>query len=322
MRRVGHLALLVAALLAPFGTRAQLPDKVYRLAVLSPNPGTMEPIRAVLLTQLAKQGFVEGRNLRVDARFGETAALPALARELAALTPDAIFASSNLAVDAARAATATAPIVMFGQNPVGSGYAASLARPGGQVTGVAILTAELDVKRLELLLDVVPALRRAAVLIHRTAADAEARASALRALGSKAGLALTFHRVAEPGEYAAAFAAMREGGAQALVISANTHFARDVAVLARLAGDARLPTVCEWQEMAASGCMLGYGPSRSELYRLSANYLARIFKGADPAELPIEQPTNFELGVNVRVARGFGIDLPPTLLLRADEVIE
>jgi putative ABC transport system substrate-binding protein len=295
---------------------------VYRLAVLSPNPRAMEAINAIVLMQLAKQGFVEGRNLRVDARFGEAEALPRLAAELGALSPDAIFASSNLSVETALEATKAVPIIMFGQDPVGSGYAASLARPGGRVTGVAILTADLDVKRLEVLRDVVPAARHVAVLVHRTARDHALRERTLTAMAENTGLALTFHYIDQSQDYRSAFAAMRAAGAQMLVVSANTHFARDVATIAALAAETLLPSVCEWQEMAAAGCLLGYGPSRSELYRLSANYIARIFRGAAPGDLPIEQPANFELGVNMQVARALGATIPPTLLLRADEVTE
>jgi putative ABC transport system substrate-binding protein len=297
-------------------------DRVYRLGVLSPNPTALEAIRAVVLPQLARHGFVEARNLDLDARFGETEMLPGLARALAARSPDVIFASSNLSVDAVLAASKSVPIVMFGQDPVGAGYAASLARPGGQVTGVAILTVDLDVKRLELLRDVVPAARRVAVLVHSTGRGNDLREATMNEMARRADLTLAFHYVARSQDYERAFTAMRDAGAELLVLSANTHFARDVGVLAALAREGRLPTVCEWQEMAAAGCLLGYGPSRTELYRLSANYIARIFKGASPGELPIEQPANFELGVNMRVARALGVTIPPTLLLRADEVTE
>lgn len=317
MRRVTIL-LALALLAGP----AAAQDRVYGLAVLSPNPAVMEAVRTIVLVQLARHGFVEGRNLRVDSRFGEADALPALAKELVASGPDAFFASSNLSVEAALATTSSIPIVMFGQDPVGAGYAQSLARPGGQVTGVAILTADLDIKRLELLREVVPGARRVAVLVHKLARDNELRERTLKDASRRSGLEIAFHHVSRPDEYAAVFAAMRAAGAELLVVSANTHFARDVAMIGALAGEARLPTVCEWQQMAAAGCLLGYGPSRMELYRLSANYIARILKGAAPGELPIEQPAHFELGVNMRVARALGVSIPPTLLLRADEVTE
>ncbi|HEX2116938.1 MAG TPA: ABC transporter substrate-binding protein [Alphaproteobacteria bacterium] len=312
--------LFLLALIA--GHHAAAQDRIFRLAILSPNPTAMEAIREIVLVQLARLGFAEGKNLKLDARFGEVEALPGLAQELASLEPDALFASSNASVDAALAATSSIPIVMFGQDPVGSGYAASLARPGGRVTGVAILTADLDVKRLELLRDVVPAARRAAVLLHSTGRGNDVREKSMGDLASRAGLTISFHSVARVQDYPAAFAAMRAAGAELLVVSANTHFARDVRTLAELARQAGLSTVCEWQEMAAAGCLLGYGPSRTELYRLSANYIARIFRGAAPGDLPIEQPANFELGVNMQVARALGVTIPTTLLLRADEVTE
>jgi putative tryptophan/tyrosine transport system substrate-binding protein len=315
-------AFLLWALAVCDATEALSQEKVYRLAVLSPNPRAMEYVRSIALVQLAKQGFVEGRNLRVDARFGEVDALPRLASELAALSPDVVFASSNVAVDAMLASSKTAPIVMFGQDPVGSGYAQTLARPGGRVTGVAILTADLDVKRLELLRDVIPSARHVAVLLHTTASGNDLREKTLNELATRHGLAIAYYYVSRSADYGPAFGAMREAGAELLVVSANTHFARDAATIAAMAGEARVASVCEWQEMAASGCLLGYGPSLSELYRLSGNYIARILKGANPGELPIEQPSNFELGVNMRVARALGVTFPPTLLLRADEVTE
>ena len=321
MRRILLLASLFAAIAAP-GAGAQAPERVYRLAILSPNPTAINSLRSNMLPQLARLGFAEGRNLQVDFRSAEADALPQLASEIAASAPDAIFAVSNLSVDAALAATRTLPIVMFGQDPVGAGYAASLAQPGGQVTGVAILTADLDVKRLELLRDVMPGARRAAVLIHRLARDPALREKSMNALAESAGLALAFHYVSRREEYPAAFAAMRAAGTQMLVVSGNTHFVRDVAAITALAREARLATVCEWQEMAMAGCLLGYGPSLSELQRRSANYMAMLFKGAAPGTLPIEQPANFELGVNMRVARALGITIPEILLLRADEVTE
>jgi putative ABC transport system substrate-binding protein len=316
------MLMALCALLTTGAGDAAAQDKVYRLAILSPNPAAIPAVQALVLPQLAQQGFVEGRNLRIDARAGEAEALPTLAKELAGGAPDVFFASSNLSVDAVLAATRSVPIVMFGQDPVGSEYAQSLARPGGQVTGVAILTADLDIKRLELLRDVVPEARRAAILVHKTARDNDLRERTMSDLTRRTGLAVDFHYISRMEDYAAAFAAMRAAGTEFLVVSANTHFSRDVATITALAADARLPTVCEWQEMAAAGCMLGYGPSRRELYRLSANYIARILKGAAAGELPIEQPANFELGVNMQVARALGVTIPPILLLRADEVTE
>jgi putative tryptophan/tyrosine transport system substrate-binding protein len=318
MRLLATSLLLVAATAAS----ALAQDKVYRLAILTPNPAAIAAVQELVLPHLAKQGFAEGRNLRIVARSGEAEVLPALAKELAAAEPDVFFASSNLSVEAVLATNRSAPIVMFGQDPVGSGYAQSLARPGGTVTGVAILTADLDVKRMELLRDVVPGARRAAILLHKTARDNDLRERTVNDLSQRTGLRVDFHYISRMEDYAAAFAAMRAAGTEILVVSANTHFARDVGTITSLAADARLPTVCEWQEMAAAGCLLGYGPSRRELYRLSANYIARIFKGATPGELPIEQPTNFELGVNMQVARALGVTIPPILLLRADEVTE
>jgi putative ABC transport system substrate-binding protein len=141
-------------------------------------------------------------------------------------------------------------------------------------------------------------------------------------MAGRAGMTVDYRYVSNRDDYAPAFTAMREAGVQVLVVSANTHFVRDVGIIGALAQEARLPTVCEWKEMATSGCLFGYGPSLGELLRLSANYIARIFRGATPGELPIEQPANFEIGVNMKLARLLGIAVPPILLLRADEVTE
>ena len=194
--------------------------------------------------------------------------------------------------------------------------------PGGNVTGIAILAAELDGKRLDLLHEAVPAARRIAALMLPAAPLRRASEEELRAAAASTGVELLVFDAAGPGEYPAAFAAMRAGGARALVIVADPTFNRDAESLARLALKTGLPTVCEWAEMARSGCLLGYGPSRPELRRRLAYFVARIFQGAAPSDLPIEQPTHFEFTINLKTAKALGLTIPPSLLARADEVIE
>jgi putative ABC transport system substrate-binding protein len=240
-------------------------------------------------------------------------------QELLAARPDAIVAV-GAAIAVAGAATRTVPIVAFGSNPVELGLAAGFARPGGNVTGVVILTVELDAKRLELLQQAVPGRRRVAALLSSTrpvSSEAE-----LRVAAERAGVELLPFAVASPADYPAAFAAMRAAKAEALAIGAASEFYRDAGILAALALEARLPTVCEWADMARDGCLIGYGPSRTALRLRIADQIARIFRGAAPGDLPIEQPTLFEFAVNLKVAKALGIELPAAILARADEVIE
>jgi len=233
--------------------------------------------------------------------------------------PDAILAVSVAAIKAIQEATTTLPIVMYGDDPVGQGFAASLARPGGNVTGVTMLAAELDGKRLQLLHEALPSARRMAILAlpqhARNIGEMERIALAL-------GIEIHVFRVNETTDYSAAFASMRKAGAQALVISTSPKFYQDGAQLAALALEAGLPTICEWAEMARTGCVIGYGKSLRAMRRRVADYFARILQGTPPSALPIEGPAHFELAINLKTSRALGMDMPQGLLLRADEVIE
>ena len=300
----------------------QEPDRIFRLGVLSVSPGTLQRLRGVMFPELARLGFTEGRNLVVEARFGPMGELPALARQLAAAHPDAIIAAGN-AIGAARQATSTTAIIgaFIGVDPVAAGFAATLARPGGNVTGVAMLAPELDGKRLQLLHEAVPGGSRIAAL----AASPDQHApnlAAMRQVASHEGLALLPFYAAQPEDYPATFAAMRGAGASALQIVSAPQFLTNAATLAELAADARLPTMCEWRSMAVQGCLLGYGPDYTELQRRVADYVACILRGAAPGDLPIEQPTHYELAVNLKTAAALGLTIPQSILGRADEVIE
>jgi putative ABC transport system substrate-binding protein len=211
------------------------------------------------------------------------------------------------------------PVVTFGFDPIELGLAASYARPGGNVTGVVILISELEPKRLSLLVEAAPDRRRVAALVP---ARNGANEAALRKAAEGLGVELLVFPATAPSEYAAAFVAMKAQGAQALVIGATPQFQRDGKQLAALALEAKLPTVCEWAEMAHAGCLMGYGPSRIALRKRMADQLAKIFRGAVPGELPIEQPTVFEFAVNQKIAKSLDVSIPAALLARADEVIE
>jgi putative ABC transport system substrate-binding protein len=297
-------------------------EKVYRLGELAPSAASLEFTRSVTLPELAKLGFIEGRNLVVTERVGDAAAMQGLPRELLLTNPDVIIAIGPDAIRAASEATSTVPIVNFGPNLVERGLAASLARPGGNITGVVILGPELDAKRLDLLHEALPAAHRVGALLLPSGPDRLSSEREMRAFAVRAGIELLTYEASGPDDYPTAFASMRAAGAQAAVIQANPIFYRDAARLAQLAIETGLPTICEWAEMAKSGCLLGYGPDRAELRRRIAHYVARIFQGTAPGELPIERPTHFEFAVNLRTAQALGATIPQSILFRADEVIE
>ena len=318
MRRRKFIAGLSGAVAFPLAARAQTPNRIYRLGHLANASDSEAFTRQITLPELARLGFVEGRNLVFDGRVGKPDALPGLMRELLAAQPDAVVAVGP-AAKIAGAATRTVPIVTFGADPIELGLAASYARPGGNVTGVVILVGELEAKRLSILIEAVPDRRRIAALVPSASGANEA---ALRKVAAGLGVELLVFPVAAPSDYPAAFAAMRAQGAQALVIGATPEFQRDGKLLAGLALEARLPTVCEWADMAHAGCLIGYGPSRIALRRRMADQIAQIFRGAAPGDIPIERPSVFEFALNLKIANSLGLTVPPSLLARADELIE
>lgn len=311
------LMLLAAPALAQTGG-----ERVFRLGHLAQSKEAIDFTRNFTVPELARLGFSEGRNLVILHRFGEDAEMPRLAQELLHARVDAIIAIGPSALTDAANATKTVPIIGYGSDPTKIGLAASLARPGGNVTGVAILISELDVKRLELLRQAVPSARRFAALISSFSPQRVETEQELRKSAAEGGATLQVLYAAGPADYASRFASMRAAGAHALVIAANATFYRDGAQLAALALAAGLPTVCEWAEMAQKGCMLGYGPDRTELRRRLAHQIARILRGAAPADVPVERPTHFQFAINLGVARKLGLTIPPELLARADSLIE
>jgi len=211
---------------------------------------------------------------------------------------------------------------MFADDPIGLGLATSFAKPDRNVTGIANMVVELQAKRLELVLEMTQKSRRVAMLFRRTSGARERGERELRDSAAKAGIELSVYSADGPSNYLAAFSAMRRAGVEALVIGADPQLFADRELLAAHALEARIPTSCEWASMARAGCLLGYGANQAALRRRLARFAARILHGATPAELPIEQPTTFELAVNLKTAKALGVTIPPTLLARADEVIE
>jgi putative ABC transport system substrate-binding protein len=320
---VGGMTILALSLQPTAAPASDKPGKVFRLGALSPDPGWVQRFRERINPELARQGFVEGRNLIVDIRVGTTAGLPALAGELLAANPDAIIGNSVTAIEAIKSLSGTVPIVgsFIGEDPIAAGLAASLGRPGGNVTGILMLAPELDAKRLELLLEAVPSVRRVATLAV-TATRAKAQLAVLDRVADARGIELVNFYAEGPASFPAAFAAMRRAGVQALAILSAPELFSNTPTLTALALEAGMPTVCEWGSMAVQGCLLGYGPSWIELQSRTAGYVARIFRGAAPGELPIEGPTRYEMVVNLKTAHSLGLALPPAVLARADAVVE
>lgn len=320
MKRRAFMGLAGGAVAWPLLAHAQTPNRIYRLGHIGNSPLGETLTRETTLPELAKLGFVEGGNLVFYARVGEPAAMPGIMREMLAAQPDAIVAIGPAPLAAAGAATRRVPIVGFGAEAVQLGLAASYARPGGNVTGVVIQASDLEGKRLSILHDLVPDRRRVAGLFLSTG-NPESE-PAIRKAAAELGLELLAFTVATPAEYPAAFAAMGAQGAQALVIGAAPEFQRDSKLLADLALEARLPTVCEWADMARSGCLIGYGPSRTALRKRMAGQIAQIFRGTPPGDIPIEQPTVFEFALNLKIAKSLELNVPVTMLTSAGEVIE
>jgi putative tryptophan/tyrosine transport system substrate-binding protein len=323
--RLASLLLVAAWAVMGLPVPASAQGKHYRVGVLAPSSLSIRLIREQTLPELAKDGFVEGRNLVVETRAvdGAPERLPALASELVALGVDALVAVADPSIRAALAATRSTPVIMaFGSDdPVVAGFADSLAKPGKNVTGTVILARELDAKRMQILIEAVPSARRVAALTEPTIRD-DATAP-IRDVAEKMGVEFVgAFPAARPEDYAAAFARMKAAGVQAVLVAATPTFYRDVQQVAPLATEAKMPIICQWREMADAGCMLAYGPLYRDLRRRTAYYLARVLNGIPPGDLPIEQPSRFDLTVNVRSSRDIGLELPQFLVLRADEVIE
>ena len=323
MRRRDLLLTAFILPLIPTSALAQSSERVWRVGLLTPSQLGERAMRQFNLPELARLGFVEGRNLKIQvfSADGAVERLPGLAVELVATKPDVIIAVAPRAIRAARAATSTIPIVMAyaGEDPVVAGWAQSYSRPGGNITGVVLLSPELEVKRLSLLHENFPTRRRIAVLFDSRSRNSH-QDRALLAGAEKVKIEIQSFFTSGPEEYEATFNAIRSSKAEALMIASSPIFADHAASLAELALRAEVPTICEWRDMAAKGCLIAYGVSRAALQRRVADFVARILRGIPAAELPIENPTTFELAVNLKTAKALGIDLPSRLL--AEEIIE
>ena len=284
---------------------------------------TNSPLPTRFREALAALGNIEGRNLRLDVRFadGDAKRFPEMAEAFVQEKANVIVVFSEAAAHAAQHATSTIPIIVIAGDFVAEGLGASLAKPGGNITGISMLEPELETKQLEILKEMLPAARRVGVLNDRTNVSPmrlQARQDGARALG----IELQSVDVHTPADFATAFETLRAGGAEAVNIPASSMTVSFRDQLGALASTYKLPTICGLPEMAAAGCLASYGTSSRELFITLADLTDKMLKGAAPADTPTQQPTKFELVINLKVARALGVEIPPSLLARADEVIE
>ena len=325
---VGCIAVLTLSLFAaPLVTHTQPATKMHRIGRLRAGQPLPESAYEEAFRQgLRELGYIEGQNLVLEYRYaaGSAERLPDLAAELVQRKVDVIVAGGVPAIRAAQQATRTIPIVMAGvTDPVGQGLVTSLARPGGNTTGVSLLNEELPGKRLELLKEMVPPCTRIAVLVNPALPAYASHMHNLTVAARALGLHLHVVEVRRADELEGAFAAMSRAGVDALIVIAEPALMDGLrGEIADLATTSRLPAMYDWRMYVETGGLISYGPSLPAVYRRAATYVDKILKGAKPADLPVEQPTKFELVINLKTAKALGLTVPPTLLLLADEVIQ
>ena len=327
-RRAAGRALLLGSL--AFGVSrafAQQPGRVYRIGYLShPTRASVENALDAFLRALRDLGWVDGKNMVIDYRWadGDTERLPGLAAELVRRNVDLIVAPAGSAALAAKKATSSIPIVMmFPAEPVQLGLVASLGRPGGNVTGTTLTPgAEIFHKQLQILREAVPNASRIAILINPADSSGRVQEKETESAARELGVRLQRVTARGPEDFSAAFAAMKRDGAQALLFGGSSTYTAHRATIADLAIIGRLPTMGAYREMVEAGTMMAYGVRMTDFIGRAAVYVDRILKGAKPADLPVEQPTKFELVINLKTAKAIGLTIPQSLLVRADELLQ
>ena len=328
MRRRAFITLLGGAAAWPLAARAQQPERMRLIGVLmgGPESDPEEQARlAAFLDGLQQLGWTDGRNVRIDTRWpaGDAGRFRTYAAELVGLAPDVILASASASVAALQQASRSAPIVFANViDPVGAGFVASLAQPGGNATGFIAFEYGISGKWLELLKEIAPHMTRAAVLRDPALAAGIGQFAAIQSMASSSAVELSAIDTRDVGEIeraVVAFARKPNGG---LVVTASssalTHRDQIIALATRL----RLPNVYPFRYYPSNGGLASYGPNQIDQYKRAASYVDRILKGEKPADLPVQAPTKYELVVNLKTAKGLGLEIPPTVLARADEVIE
>ena len=324
---VGLLVTLAVGLfVVPLAADAPPSTPVYRIGRLSSGnpPSGSDPNAEAFRQGLRDLGWVEGQNIAFEHRYAEERVerLPALAAELVQLPVHVIFAVGSPAIRAAQQATHTIPIVMLvGGDPVGSGLIASVTRPGGNVTGIVTLSPKLSAQRLGLLKEVVPRAAQLAILFNPDDETKVVEWQQTRVAARTLGVSLQALEVRGPEELVRAFAAMSQERPSALIVLSDAVTLRYRTHIVHLAAEQRLPAIYEYREFVEAGGLMAYGPRLRPLFQRAASYVDRILKGAKPADLPVEQPTKFELVLNLKTAQALGLPMPSSLLFLADEVI-
>jgi len=323
MLRREFITLIGGAAAGPFAAMAQEAGRTYRLGVLLPFTRDL-PANVAFFNEVRSRGFIEGQNLTVDYRaFGSHVDLISqYAAELVKAQPDVIFAGGDVAIRAVQQATKAIPILGISGDMVGEGLVGSMARPNGNTTGVSILATELDGKRQEILVEAVPGLRRIAAL-----ADSEnsvvAKLDELREAARARNIELSIYRVAKGEQIAEAVEAAKTSGAGALNVLASPMLDVNHQLIMDQAALLRLPAMYQWPELGEKGGFAAYGPRVVDVLRdLQARQLVQLLRGVKPADIPVEQPTKFELVINLKTANTLGVTVPATLVARADKVIE
>jgi putative tryptophan/tyrosine transport system substrate-binding protein len=325
-RKVSVLTLCAVFFALCVSAEAQQPRKIPQIGYLiTSSPSAIAPRMEAFQQGLRELGYVEGKNIVIERRHaeGKLDRLPELAAELVRLNVDVIVTSGPTATRPAKGATSTIPIVMtFDDDPVGSGFVASLARPGGNITGLSTLAPEISGKQLELLKEIVPRLSRVAVFGTSTR---QGTAQALKELELAAGalaVKLQYLDIEDPKDTETAFRTASKGRADALLVLQSPVFNSQRAQIADLAQKSRLPAAYPRREFVEDGGLMSYGASISDLDRRAATYVDKILKGAKPADLPVEQPIKFEFIINLKAAKQIGLTIPQWVLTRADRVIK
>jgi putative tryptophan/tyrosine transport system substrate-binding protein len=325
VKRREFITLLGGAAAWPFAARAQQAAKVARIGHLDLGPASARASRVeALRAGLRDLGYVEGKNIVIEFRWADgIQQLPELAAELVRMNVDVIFAPSSTMVEPARQATKAIPIVFANHaDPIGTGHVASLSRPGGNITGLSELASELDAKALEVLKEAVPRATRIGVLWNPATPSQVPGMQSVEAAGKRLGLELHLVSAATVEDFDGTLASMaRENVGGVFVVPAPITLMQR-AHLAELALKHRLPTMFGAKENVEAGGLMSYGADRNDLIRRAAVYIDKILKGAKPADLPVEQASKYQLVINLKTAKALGLEIPPTLLARADEVIE
>jgi len=316
------VALALGILAAPLVPDAQQATKTARVGWIALSPGPTSAQLEVFRREMRERGWTEGQNLTVDVRWGDRDRARDLMAELVRLKVDVIVTQGPM-VFGARAEAGRIPVVfVFSGDPVEAKLVASLARPGGNLTGLTLLSLELVGKRLELLKEVLPRLSRVAVLANQEHPGERAELRESQTAAGRLGLTVQYVPVRTVGDFDAAFNAVERERAEAIVAFPDVLMMRQAEAIAAFAAKRRIPVVSGWGGFAVAGNLMTYGPNLDESFRIIATYVDKILKGAKPADLPVEQPTKFELVINLKTAKAVGLTIPQSVLVRADQVIE